>query len=93
MSGEILVSTSLVIAVAIISESPGWTIAAIMLGNLALNGFGYYVAHIASIGQTMWTRRFQWSPASTTILLAELATLALLLSATYFVQSRKTDFV
>jgi ABC-2 type transport system permease protein len=93
MSVEILVSTSLVIAVAIMTESQGWTIAAIIFGNLALNGFGYYVAHIDSIGRAMWKAHFYWSPAATTILLAEFVTVALLLGATLFVQSRKTDFI
>lgn len=93
MAVEILVSTSLVIAVAIVTESQGWTIAAMILGNLALNGFGYYFAHIDSIGGAMWKAHFYWSPAATTILLAEFATVALLLGATLFVQSRKTDFI
>jgi ABC-2 type transport system permease protein len=93
MSMEILVSTFLVVAVAVTTESQGWTIAAIMFGNLALNGFGYCVAHVASIRRGLWLPRIQWSPAATWMLLAEFATLVLLLGLTFFVQSRKRDFL
>ena len=41
MATEILVSTCFIVTVAVISESQGWMISAIMLGNLALNGVGY----------------------------------------------------
>ena len=40
MSTEILLSTYLILAVALITESQGWTVAAIMVGNLAVNGLG-----------------------------------------------------
>jgi ABC-2 type transport system permease protein len=93
MSTEILVSTCLVIAVAVISESQGWTIGAIMVGNLALNGFGYYVAHIASIARGMQAPTIQWSTEATGLLLAEFAAIALLLGLTFFFQSRKKDFL
>jgi ABC-2 type transport system permease protein len=93
MATEILVSTCLVIAVAVISESHGWTIGAIMVGNVALNGFGYYVAHIPSIAKTMGSPTLQWSRAATGVLLAEFAAVALLLGLTFVFQARKKDFV
>ena len=49
MSVEILVSTCLMIAVALVTESKGWTISAMMVGNLAINIVGYFVAHIPGI--------------------------------------------
>jgi ABC-2 type transport system permease protein len=93
MSVEILVSTCLIIAVAVISESQGWSIAAIMVGNLALNGIGYYVAHIPSIARGMDSATIQWSPAASVSILTEFALIVLLLTGTFFLQSRKTDFV
>jgi ABC-type transport system involved in multi-copper enzyme maturation permease subunit len=93
MSMEILVSTCLVAAVALITESQGWTIAAIMTGNLALNGFGYYVAHLDSIAKGMGRGRIGWTPAASGLLAAEIVTILLLLSITFFYQSRKTDFL
>ena len=93
MSTEILVSTSLVIATALITESQGWTVAAIMVGNVGINLIGYLVAHIAGIAQGMWGSAIRWSAAATGLLLAEFATIVLLLGITFWVQSRKKDFL
>jgi ABC-type Na+ efflux pump permease subunit len=93
MSTEILLSTCLILAVALITESQGWTVAAIMVGNLAVNGIGYVVAHIAGIAKGMWGSTIQWSGAASTLLLGEFTTIALLLGVTSFVQSRKKDFL
>ena len=93
MSVEILLSTCLILAVALITESQGWAVAAIMVGNLAVNGIGYVVAHIGGIAKGMWGPTIQWSGAASAVLLAELTTVALLLGGTFFVQSRKKDFL
>jgi len=93
MSTEILLSTCLILAVALITESQGWTVAAIMAGNLAVNGIGYVVAHIADIAKGMWGSTIQWSGAASAVLLAEFTTIALLLGLTSFVQAKKNDFL
>jgi ABC-2 type transport system permease protein len=93
MSTEILLSTCLILAVALITESQGWTVAAIMVGNLAVNGIGYVVAHIAGIAKGMWGSTIQWSGAASALLLAEFTTIALLLGVTFFVQAKKKDFL
>jgi ABC-2 type transport system permease protein len=93
MSVEILMSTCLIAVVALITESQGWTIGAIMVGNLTLNGFGYYFAHIPSIAKGMGSPTVQWSPAASALLLAEFATIALMLGLTFFFQARKKDFL
>lgn len=93
MSTEILLSTCLILAVALITESQGWTVAAIMLGNLAVNGIGYVVAHIAGIAKGMWGSTIQWSGAASAVLSAEFTTIALLLGVTFFVQAKKRDFL
>jgi ABC-2 type transport system permease protein len=93
MSTEILLSTCLILAVALITESQGWTVAAIMVGNLAVNGIGYVVAHMGGIAKGMWGPTIQWSGAASTVLLAEFATIGLLLGITFFVQAKKKDFL
>ncbi len=93
MSTEILMTTCLVSATALTSESQGWTIGAIMVGNLALNGIGYYVAHITSIARGMDSPSIQWTPAASVLLLTEFAIIFLLLGFTFFFQSRKRDFL
>ena len=93
LSTEILVSTCLIVAVAVISESQGWTVGAIMMGSLTLNGFGYYVAHITGIARGMYGPTIGWSTEATGLLLAEFAAIVLVLSLTFAVQARKKDFL
>ena len=93
MAVEILISTCLMIAVALVTESKSWTIAAMVTGNVALNVVGYGVAHIPGIGNGMWGKAIQWSPAATIAVAIELALIALLLGGTFFIQSRKKDFI
>jgi ABC-2 type transport system permease protein len=93
MSVEILLSTCLILAVALITESQGWAVAAIMVGNIAVNGLGYVFAHVAGIAKGMWGPTIQWSGAASAVLLAEFAIVGLLLGVTFFVQARKKDFL
>ncbi len=93
MSTEILLSTCLILAVALITESQGWTVAAIMVGNLAVNGIGYVVAHIPGVAKEMWGSTIQWTGAASAVLLAEFTTIVLLLGLTFFVQAKKKDFL
>jgi ABC-type transport system involved in multi-copper enzyme maturation permease subunit len=93
MSVEILVSTCLMIAVALVTESKGWTISAMMVGNLAINVVGYIVAHIPGISDGMFGTIIQWRPAATFSLAIEFCLIALMLGGAFFIQSRKKDFI
>jgi ABC-2 type transport system permease protein len=93
MAVEILASTCLMIAVALVTESKGWTISAMMAGNLAINIVGYIVAHIRGIADGMFGTTIQWRPAATISLLVEFALIALMLGGAFFFQSRKKDFI
>jgi ABC-type transport system involved in multi-copper enzyme maturation permease subunit len=93
MAVEILVSTCLMIAVALVTESKGWTISAMIAGNLAINVVGYIVAHIPGIANGMWGKAIQWSPAASISLATEFALIALLLGGALFIQSRKREFI
>lgn len=93
MGLEILASTCLIAAVGLITESQGWTITAVMIGNLALNGIGYLLAHLAPIAKDMYGPVARWSPVSLALLLGEAGTILLILGGTFLVQSRKRDFL
>jgi hypothetical protein len=93
MAVEILISTCLMIAVALVTESKNWTIAAMVTGNVALNVVAYLVAHIPGIGDGMWRKAIYWNLTATISLLVEFALIALLLGGTFFIQSRKKDFI
>jgi hypothetical protein len=93
MAVEILVSTCLLIAVALVTESKGWTISAMVVGNLAINVVGYLVAHIPGISNGMWGTKILWTPAATISLVVEFALIALMLGMAFYLQSRKKDFL
>lgn len=93
MATEILMTTCLILTTAVITESQGWSVGAIMVGNIGVNLIGYLVAHIPGIAAGMWGSAIQWSTAATVVLLAEFSAIALLLAGTFFVQSRKKDFL
>jgi len=89
----ILVGYCLILAVALISESQVWAIAAIVVTNLAFQGVLYGVSHMPSIAATMKSEVAVWSPAALGLLAAEGAAVALLLGITFFLQNRKKDFI
>jgi ABC-2 type transport system permease protein len=91
--GEIFASYCFLLSVALVSESEGWTIGAIVTSNLGLQGFLYYVSHIPSIGGTMSGHQAVWSPAAISLLLAELGAVIVLLIVTFVLQDRKSDFL
>ena len=93
MGVEILVNTCLMIAVALVTESKGWAISAMVAGNLAINVVGYIVAHIPGISNGMWGTTILWRPAATISLVTEFALIAPLLGGAFFIQSRKKDFL
>jgi hypothetical protein len=93
MAVEILVGTCLLIAVSLVSESKGWSISAMVAGNLAINVVGYLVAHIPGIRKGMWGTTIEWSPAATITLAIEFALIALLIGGAFFIQSKKKDFI
>jgi len=93
MAVEILVSTCFVAATALVTESQALTIAAILLGNLALNGVGYWVAHLPAIATGMDGALVAWTPTAYGLLLGEFGLIVLMLGTTFFLQSRKRDFL
>jgi ABC-type transport system involved in multi-copper enzyme maturation permease subunit len=89
----ILVGYCLILAVALVSESQAWAIAAIVVSNLGFQAVLYGVSHVPSIAATMKHDIAVWSPAAVGLLAAEFAAVVLLLALTFFFQNRKTDFI
>lgn len=93
MATQILVNTCLIIAVALVTESQGWTVGAIMVSNVAINLIGYFIAHLPGIARGMSGSSVMWSLTASTVLLIEYSTIALLICLTFLFQSRKRDFL
>ena len=93
MSVEILMSTCLIAAVSVTTESQGWTIGVTQIGGLALNAVGFSIVRLPGIGYTMSSHTIQWSRTSILLLLIEFGAIALMIAIAFFVQSRKRDFI
>lgn len=93
MAMEMLITTSLIVAAGIITESQTWTTAGIFASSLGINVLGYVFAHVAGISKYMWGTRVQWSSTAWIILICEVLMVPLLLGVTFYIQSRKTDFL
>lgn len=93
MAVEMLVTTCLIVVAGIITESQAWTTIGIFCSSLGINVLGYLFAHLRGISGTMWGNRVHWTPTAWTVLCAEVLMVPLLLGLTFFIQSRKTDFL
>lgn len=93
MAVEMLVTTTLIVVAGIITESQAWTMAGIFCSSLGINVLGYVFAHLRGISMHMWGTSVQWTSTACIILICELLTVPLLLGATFYIQSRKTDFL
>ena len=89
----LFVAYCLILAVALVTESQGWTIATMVVTNLALQAFLYLVSHQPAIAAEMKGQAILWSSPSLAILGAELAVIVALLALTFALQARKTDFL
>ncbi|HEY1016177.1 MAG TPA: ABC-2 transporter permease, partial [Herpetosiphonaceae bacterium] len=92
MLTEILVSSCIILAVALITESQTWMIGAVICGNLFFQAFLYYVAHLPSIAQAITTDSAAWNGAEIALILGEIAVLGGVLGLTFWLQARKRDF-
>ena len=90
---EILVGYCLTLAVAVVSESEGWTIAAVVVANLGFQFFLYFVSHLPSVEATLEGPRVVFGSELVTILAVELLAIPLILVSIFFFQARKRDFL
>ena len=93
MAMEMFITTTLIVVAGIITESQAWTTAGIFCSSLGINILGYVFAHLPSISRYMWGTRVLWSSTAWIVLSCELLTVPLLLGVTFYIQSRKTDFL
>lgn len=90
---ELFASYCLILAVALISESESWTVLVLIASNLFFNYFLYFVSHMEGIAVHMEGPTAVWNAPVWWMLGASVAAIALFLGATFYFQSRKTDFL
>lgn len=91
--GTIAIGAVLILCVAIASESMQLTIACQIAGNLAFQGIMYASSNTPAIKDAMNTETIVWSGAVMGYLGSYAALAVLMLIATLWLQSRKTDFL
>ena len=88
-----LIGFSVILAVAIVSESEGWAIAATVVCNSTYGIAWYLITKTPSL-TVNWTRHVAiWDQTVLRLLFAEFGSVALMISLTFFLQSRKRDFI
>lgn len=90
---QIFVGYVLLLAVALARESQAWAIGAIVAGNFLLQGVMYWISHVPAVEATLKTDTIAWHHPIPAFLGAELAAIVLVVALTYYLQSRKTDFL
>lgn len=90
---EIFAGSCLILGVALVTESLGWTVAAMVFGNLFFQAFLYRVSHLPSIAAAIETEKAAFNRAELGLLAALLLFIVLVLQLTFFLQSRKKDFL
>ncbi len=90
---ELFAAYSLVLFVALVTESQQWTVSVMVTTNLGLQAWFYFVARMPGIAHGMKTNRLEWSRGSLNLLLVEVALILLLLSLSFVFRARKTDFL
>lgn len=87
------VGLAIITAAALIGESEGWGIAANVFVQSSYGLTWYFFSRVPAVMKYNNSPVVVWSPAVLKILATELAIIPLLLVLTYFVQSRKKDFI
>lgn len=87
------VGLGIITAAALIGETEGWGIAANVAVQSSYGLTWYFIARVPGIMKYNSSPVVVWTPTTLNILRTELALIPLLLGITYFVQSRKRDFI
>ena len=90
---ELFAAHSLLLFVALVTESQPWTVSVMVTTNLGLQAWFYFVARMPGIAHGMRTHRLEWSRGPLILLFVEVAIIILLLSLSFVFRARKTDFL
>jgi ABC-2 type transport system permease protein len=88
-----LIGFCMIASAALISESEGWVIAATVACNSSYGLVWYFIIRNPAINGDLKSPVPVWSAPVVTILAAEAAAVVLILGLTFYLQSRKRDFV
>jgi ABC-2 type transport system permease protein len=82
-----------IVGTALVGESEGWSTAATIVCNSSYGLVWYFMTKIPALTRTFTSPVAIWSPTALAIFGGELASIPLMLGITFYLQSRKRDFV
>jgi len=90
---ELMVAFILVLATALLSESETWTIVVMTINNVGVSLFMFLIVSIQGIGEFMEGPVAVWNTTALTIIGVEIIVAILIILITFYLQSRKKDFI
>ncbi|TDR23573.1 ABC-2 transporter permease [Marinicella litoralis] len=90
---EMLVMFTLLLSVALVSESQNITVVVMSITNIGLSLFMFWLSGFEAINSFMQTEQVVWNSTAITFVAVELLLVVVLLALTYLIQARKKDFI
>jgi ABC-2 type transport system permease protein len=91
--GLVFVGFCVIVAAAMVGETEAWTNPAVILSN-STYGIGWYlIVRIPAVNRDLKSATAVWSPIMLNFLAVEFALIAMILGLTFYLQSRKRDFI
>jgi ABC-2 type transport system permease protein len=87
------VGFSLITALTLIGETEGWSIAGNVVCNSSYGLIWYFITQTPSLMKDLGSPHAVWNSAVVRFLASEFALIGVILVVTYYVQSRKRDFI
>ena len=88
-----LIGLALITGAALVGESEGWGIAANVFCSSSYGLTWYFFTRVPALMESAKSTTLVWNSAVLTVLASELGVTLLLLGGTFYLQSRKRDFV
>jgi len=90
---ELFIGYLIILAVAIVTESEGWTVAVMAVVNTAFSIVFLAVSKVGAIKETISGPEAVWSAEALAIIGGEVGLIALIIALVFFFQARKTSFI
>ena len=91
--GLVFVGFCVIVAAAMVGETEAWTNPAVILSN-STYGIGWYlIVRIPAVNKDLKSPTAVWSPIMVNFLTIEFVLIAMILGLTFYLQSRKRDFI
>ena len=90
---EMMAVFVLVLCAGLITESQTWVIVLVSITNICLSIFMFWLSSLAGIADHMQADHAVWNSTALAVLAGEIACMLVCLAITYWIQSRKKDFL